>query len=82
MRIALFAVLVAGGVALLFEHAPQLPKSPDHQSLKRDAEAAFARSQPGSTVTCVVPANQCDGGLINHRLRYLLPGRQVVARCR
>jgi hypothetical protein len=74
---AAFAVLLASAV-------PPLPHLPDrdpfaarHAALTCFATSLLSRTPPGSTVEVYLPPDEADGGLINHRLRYLLPGRFV-----
>ena len=79
MRKGLFliAALIAGN---LWEAIPQ-PKYPlgdaRRAGLQCFAERVLARTSPGDTVQFILPPSDAEGGLINHRLRYAMPGRYV-----
>lgn len=73
----LLAALVAGN---LWDAIPQpdLPPGDARRAgLQCFAEHLLARTKPGETVHFILPPNDADGGLINHRLRYAMPGRYV-----
>jgi hypothetical protein len=50
---------------------------PRRQALQCFAQTVFARTKPGESVHFILPSIDADGGLVNHRLRYALPGRYV-----
>ena len=82
---AFILLLLAGMWPVLapFRPATRLPTIGDRQraerrDLQRFAEGVLARTENGASIIFLVPADQNDGGLINHRLRYLLPGRFVL----
>jgi hypothetical protein len=47
------------------------------QGLQCFAQTVFERTKPGDSVHFILPSIDADGGLVNHRLRYALPGRYV-----
>ena len=48
-----------------------------HAGLQCFADKVLAGTPPRATIHFVLPPSEWDGGLINHRLRYALPGRWV-----
>lgn len=82
----LFAVILAGGLWPLlkpFLPRPDLPTTAeqlrtDHSELQCFAQNVFLRTEPRTTITFSVPEDFRDGGLVNHRLRYIVPGRHIV----
>jgi hypothetical protein len=80
-RNAAFAALAMMLVsALPSPHRPpdSDPGAADHESLVCFAETLRSRTPPHSTILFLLPEDEVDGGLINHRLRYLLPGRFIL----
>ena len=81
LSVALLAVMVAGGLGWMIAwhplEAPQ-PMPSDHQELERLVAEVAERTPPRSSIYFVLPSDDSDGGLANHRLRYLL-GRRFVA---
>jgi hypothetical protein len=53
------------------------PAAPDHAQLACFAESLLSRTPPRATIVFMLPEDETDGGLINHRLRYILPGRFI-----
>lgn len=56
--------------------APPVP--PARRQLQCFAEGVLQHSESGAKVLFLLPREHADGGLINHRLRYVLLGRQVA----
>src|SRR5437867_1117878 len=50
----------------------------ERSELRCFAEGVFERTPPRAAVLFLVPPDDSDGGLVNHRLRYVLPGRQIA----
>ena len=50
----------------------------EHAQLQCFAEKVLRSTPAGATIRFVVPNEFADGGLIDHRLRYVLPERSVV----
>src|ERR1700737_1108616 len=84
---ACFFALVWGGVRPVL--APfwggGSPLPPNGERLRNErselrcfAEGVFERTPPRAAILFLVPQDDSDGGLVNHRLRYVLPGRQVL----
>ena len=74
---AALAVMIA---ASLFSRLPPVTKiaaDARRERLQRFTESLLAKTKPGDTIEFILPASEDDGGLTNHRLRYLLPGRFV-----
>lgn len=81
LSLALLAVMVAGSLTWMIawqplESPPPMPS--DHQELERFAAEVAARTPPRSSIYFVLPSDDADGGLANHRLRYLLGERFVT----
>jgi hypothetical protein len=78
MRALALAALIAANLAGIWswQTIHRQPPGP-HGGLQCFAEKVLARTEPGASVRFVLPASEGDGGLINHRLRYALPGRYV-----
>ena len=82
---AFIVLLLAGTWPVL---APLVPATPlptigERQRAQRRELQCFAngvlpRTENRASILFLVPPDQTDGGLINHRLRYVLPGRFVV----
>jgi hypothetical protein len=53
------------------------PAAPDHAQLACFANMLLPRTPARAAVVFVLPEDENDGGLINHRLRYILPGRYI-----
>ncbi len=81
-----FAALLTGGVWPIlspFRPAGTFPTIAERQRAERRelqcfAEGVLERTPPRSRIVFLVPADDSDGGLIDHRLRYILPGRQIL----
>jgi hypothetical protein len=87
VRNALFAALILGGIlplALRFLPGEKFP-TPNaqwharHAELQCFAEGVLKHTEPRATIRYVMPADVSDSGLINQRLRYLVPGRYIEA---
>ena len=79
MRIATLIALVAANLLGVVSSQPirtQAAVSP-HRDLQCFADKVLACTPPRATIHFVLPSTEWDGGLINHRLRYALPGRYV-----
>jgi hypothetical protein len=50
----------------------------ERSELRCFAEGVFERTPQRAAVLFLVPPDDSDGGLVNHRLRYVLPGRQIL----
>lgn len=57
---------------------PPRPMRSDHLELERFAAEVARRTPPNSSVYFVLPIDDSDGGLANHRLRHIL-GQRFVA---
>jgi hypothetical protein len=53
------------------------PTTGAHRDLQCFADKVLAQTPPRAAIHFVLPPSVDDGGLINHRLRYALPGRYV-----
>ena len=53
------------------------PAAGAHRDLQCFAQKVLAQTAPRTAIHFVLPPGEWDGGLINHRLRYALPGRYV-----
>ena len=53
------------------------PAAGAHRDLQCFAQKVLAHTAPRTAIHFVLPSSEADGGLINHRLRYALPGRYV-----
>jgi hypothetical protein len=81
-----FAALLTGGIWPIlapFRPLPVFPTIGDQQRRERSelqcfAAGVLARTPPRASILFLVPPDDSDGGLIDHRLRYVLPGRQVL----
>jgi hypothetical protein len=73
----LLAALVAGNLWEALSQPQYTPGDAHRAGLQCFAEQVLARTKPGESVHFILPVNDADGGLINHRLRYALPGRYV-----
>ena len=81
-----FSALLAGAVwPILSPFRPALgfPTIAERQRAERRelqcfAEGVLERTPPRARIAFLVPADDSDGGLIDHRLRYVLPGRQIL----
>jgi hypothetical protein len=81
-----FALLLGGGVWPVlapFRPFPAFPTIAEQQRAERRelqcfAEGVLQRTPARASILFLVPAGDSDGGLIDHRLRYVLPGRQIV----
>ena len=80
MRVLSLAALVAaslvGTVSWQPLHGTREAPEP-HAGLQCFAETVLARTAPREAIHFVLPSSEADGGLINHRLRYALPGRYI-----
>jgi hypothetical protein len=78
---ALLATMVAGGLGWMIAWQPLQPLRPmpsDHQELERFAAEVAERTPLNSSIYFVLPSGDSDGGLANHRLRYILGQRYVA----
>jgi hypothetical protein len=81
-----FVALLTGGVWPIlspFRPAPAFPTIGERQRAERRELQCFAvgvleRTPARASIVFLVPAGDSDGGLIDHRLRYVLPGRQIL----
>ena len=76
----LLALIAANLWDVVSEQSVRLKASrgdPRRQALQCFAQTVLARTKPGDSVHFVLPSIDADGGLVNHRLRYALPGRYV-----
>ena len=78
MRVFSLIALVAANLAGLWswQSIHRQPAGP-HGDLQCFAGKVLARTEPRASIRFVLPPDEADGGLINHRLRYALPGRYV-----
>ena len=84
--IACFVVMLSGGawpVVAPFVPATRFPTSApqaraEHRELQCFAEGVFAHTEKRASIRFVLPDDESDGGLVNHRLRYIVPGRTVI----
>jgi hypothetical protein len=74
---ALAFLAILGSAVPHREPAPPDPFLVRRQKLIRFAAALRARLPARTTVVFILPPSEGDGGLINHRLRYVLPGRFI-----
>jgi hypothetical protein len=81
MARALLALMVLGslGWAVSWQplHSVPAPRS-DRRELERFAEEVARRTPPRASIFFILPPEDADGGLANHRLRYLLGERYVA----
>jgi hypothetical protein len=85
---ASFVALLTGGIWPIlapFRPLAAFPTIGDQQRRQRSelqcfAAGVLARTPPRASILFLVPPDDSDGGLIDHRLRYVLPGRQVLKR--
>src|SRR5438552_7933892 len=81
-----FALLLAAGmwpILAPFRRSPAFPTVAEQQRTERRelqcfAEGVLQRTPSRARILFLVPAGDSDGGLIDHRLRYLLPGREIL----
>ena len=81
-----FLALLTGGIWPIlapFRPISAFPTIGDQQRRERTelqcfAAGVLARTPPRASILFLVPPDDSDGGLIDHRLRYVLPGRQVL----
>lgn len=74
---AAFAAILASAVPPR-SHTPDFDRyTPRHAALSCFAATLLQQTPPRATILFQLPEYESDGGLINHRLRYLLPGRFV-----
>jgi hypothetical protein len=82
----LLLALLAGNLWSIVSEQVIRPKTPPadprvvpgRRTLQFFAEGVSARTRPRETILFLLPASEADGGLVNHRLRYALPGRYVT----
>jgi hypothetical protein len=87
LRGACFAAMIAGGIwpiFALFRKAETVPTTAEqaraeHAELRCFAEGVFRSTPPRAVIRFIVPDAELDGGLIDHRLRYVVPGRYIAA---
>ena len=82
-----FALLLGGGVwpilAPYHRRSLAFPTIAEQQRAERRelqcfAEGVLQRTPARASILFLVPAGDSDGGLIDHRLRYVLPGRRIL----
>lgn len=85
MARVLLALMLLGslGWAVSWQPLPlHLPPSAlarsDHRQLERFAEEVARHTPPRASIFFILPPEDSDGGLANHRLRYLLGERYVA----
>lgn len=81
MARTLLALMVLGslGWAVAWQPLRRPPAPPsDHAELQRFVEEVARRTPPHASIFFILPAEDGDGGLANHRLRYLLGERNVA----
>ena len=66
-----------------FRPLPAFPTIAERQRAERRelqcfAEGVLQRTPARATILFLVPSDDSDSGLIDHRLRYVLPGRQIL----
>ncbi len=80
--IALLVALIAANLWDVASEQPLRLKAarPDarREGLQCFVHTVLARTKPGEAIHFVLPSTDADGGLVNHRLRYELPGRYVT----
>lgn len=76
--VLLLLALLAGNLWSVVSEQPLRPQTlPGRDPLRRFVEEVLTRTRPGDSILFIVPPDDADGGLVNHRLRYALPGRYV-----
>jgi hypothetical protein len=78
---ALLAVMILGNLGWMVAWQPLAsppPLATGHQDLEQFAAEVADRTPVGSSIYFVLPDDDADGGLANHRLRYIL-GQRLVA---
>jgi hypothetical protein len=81
MARTLLALMLLGSVVWTVLWQPQAAPPPmpsDHRALEAFVLDVAARTPPDSSIFFELPAEDADGGLANHRLRYLLGPRYVA----
>lgn len=81
MARTLLALMLLGSVISTILWQPQQPPRPlpsDHHALEAFVLDVAAHTPPGSAIFFDLAAEDSDGGLANHRLRYLLGPRYVA----
>src|SRR5260221_10407583 len=74
---AAFAAILASAIPPR-SHTPDFDRDrPRHAALACFAATLLGQIPPRVTIVFQLPEDESDGGLINHRLRYLLPGRFI-----
>jgi hypothetical protein len=51
--------------------------NPSHRALQCFADGVLAHTKPRDSILFILPEDDSEGGLANHRLRYALPGRYI-----
>jgi hypothetical protein len=77
--------LIAGNVWDVISWQVVSPKPPrtdprpgiGRRQLQCFAEGVLAHTERRASILFLLPESEADGGLVNHRLRYVLPGRFV-----
>jgi hypothetical protein len=77
VSIAALAVMIGASLLARFPSPTPLRSDARRAELQRFVERVGEQTPPRSTILFILPASEDDGGLTNHRLRYLLPGRFV-----
>ena len=81
MARTLLALMFLGSVVWTVLWQPQQAPPPfrsDHRALEAFVLDVATHTPPGSSILFRLPAEDADGGLANHRLRYLLGSRYVA----
>ena len=82
----LLLALIAGNLLDVVSEQVVRPKTPPadprvipgRRTLQLFAEEVWTRTRPGDTILFLLPKDDTDGGLADHRLRYAMPGRYVT----
>ena len=74
---AALAVMIAASLFAPFPSPTPGPGDTRRRDLRCFAETVLQQTPPRATILFILPQTEDDGGLSNHRLRYLLPGRFV-----
>lgn len=74
---AALAAMIAASLFSRFPHPTPDTGDARRAELRKFAEIVRQQTPPRATILFILPQSEDDGGLTNHRLRYLLPGRFV-----
>src|SRR5215468_6081183 len=81
MARVLLALMVLGSLGWAVSWQPLRPQPiprTDHAGLEQFAEEVGRRTPRHASIVFILPPEDADGGLANHRLRYLLGERYVA----